>query len=192
MGFSLKGKNNQMTTDDFHKEAGFSLVELMIVVAVVAILSAIAINSFYGIVRRSKASEVFKNLSTIRSGQEAYRAENGIYVAVGPWPIATPPASGVLWEDPAASPAVVENTNFKVIGFAVDGVVRYSYRVTVAVAPSYYTATAKGDLDDDNIDALYILANDPAQANMNNAGDKPFEVYPKIILVAQDATYDDY
>ena len=181
-----------MTSDDLHRTAGFSLVELMIVVALVAVLAAIAINNFYAISRRSKTSEVSTNLGTIRTGQEAYRAENAVYLAAGPWPAAIPPASGILWEDPNASPAVIENTGFKAIGFAVDGVVRYSYQVTIvgaAGAPPYFTATATGDLDDNNLDAVYVVANDPNEARVNAAGETPVSIYPKPIL---DDAADDY
>ena len=177
-----------MTTDDLHKTAGFSLVELMIVVAVIAILATIAINNFYAISRRSKTSEVLTNLGTIRTGQESYRAEYDLYLAVGAWPAVTPPASGVLWE----TVAIQESTGFKSIGFAVDGVVRYRYQVIVAAVagtPPYFTVTANGDLDDDGLDAVYIVANDPNEARANTAGETPPSVYPKVIL---DAATDDY
>ena len=175
-----------MTTDDLRKTAGFSLVELMIVVAVVAVLAAIVINTFYGFSRRSKAAEVSTNLGTIRLGQEAYRAEHSVYVVAGAWPVATPPAMGVLWE----TIAVPENTGFREIGFAADGVVRYSYQVSVAVAtPYYYTATANGDLDANGIDAVYIVSNDPNEVRANVVGETPTSVYPKAIL---DAASDDY
>ena len=175
-----------MIADDFRKTEGFSLIELMIVVAVIAILATIAINNFYAFSRRSKTSEVFTNLGTIRTGQEAYRAEYGLYVAAGAWPAATPPASGMLWE----TVAVPEATGFKSIAFSVDGVVRYSYQVAVAVAtPYYYTATANGDLDANGIDAVYIVSNDPNEVRVNAVGRTPASIYPKPIL---DDASDDY
>ena len=183
-----------MTTDDLRKTAGFTLVELMIVVAVIAVLSAIAINNFYAISRRSKISEVFTNLGIIRTGQESYRAEHAVYIAAGAWPAATPAASGELWEDPAVP--TVENTNFKLIGFAVDGVVRYRYTVTIvdpgAGTPPYYSAIANGDLDDDGLDAEYRVSNDPAEILLNAAGDTADAVYPKAILIEQDSSHDDF
>ena len=177
---------DEMTTDGPGKTAGFSLVEIMIVVSIIAVLVSIATNTFYGIVRRSKASEAFANLGTIRTGQEAYRSEHDVYLAAGPWPAATPPAQGILWE----TLAVQENTGFKSIGVAVDGVVRYSYKVTVAAAtPYYHTTIAAGDLDDDNLDAVYIVSNDPNEARVNAAGETPSSVYPKVIL---DDAGDDF
>ena len=59
--------------------AGFTLLELMIVVAIVGILSAIAIPTFSQYVHRARTSEATTFLGEIRQRQEAYRAEFGQY-----------------------------------------------------------------------------------------------------------------
>jgi len=64
------------------KEGAFTLVELMIVVAVLAILAAIAIPSYLGIQKRAARSEAKSNLQALSITLEGYMAENNNYGAV--------------------------------------------------------------------------------------------------------------
>ena len=54
---------------------GFTLIELMIVVAIIGILAAIAIPNFLNYQCKARQSEAKQSLGTIRTGQEAYWAE---------------------------------------------------------------------------------------------------------------------
>ena len=68
----------------FHKmrdERGFTLIELMIVVAIIGILAAIAIPNFMRYQARARQSEARINLGAIGTNAEAWRAENDTYVA---------------------------------------------------------------------------------------------------------------
>jgi type IV pilus assembly protein PilA len=58
---------------------GFTLIELMIVVAIIGILAAIAIPNFLRFQAKSKQSEAKGNLSGIFTGQTAYFGENNRY-----------------------------------------------------------------------------------------------------------------
>jgi type IV pilus assembly protein PilE len=60
--------------------AGFSLIELMIVVAIIAILAAIAVPIYSTYVTRSKLTEAHNNFSALRVQMEQYFQDNRTYV----------------------------------------------------------------------------------------------------------------
>lgn len=61
-------------------QRGFTLIELMIVVAVVAILAAIAIPAYTAYVTRSKLTEAFSTLSSMSVALQQYDQDNRTYV----------------------------------------------------------------------------------------------------------------
>ena len=72
---------------------GFTLIELMIVVAIIGILAAIAIPNFLRFQLKSKSSEGKVNLAAIRTAEESYLAEFGTYVAATENPTTVPGTS---------------------------------------------------------------------------------------------------
>lgn len=60
-------------------DGGFSLIELMVVVAIVAILAAVAMPAYYNYLMRSRQTAVVGELMSIKAAQEQYYAENGAY-----------------------------------------------------------------------------------------------------------------
>lgn len=60
-------------------QAGFSLVELVIVVAVIAILAAIMIPNFLSQRQRAADSRALEAISTVRKGLAMFSADNGSY-----------------------------------------------------------------------------------------------------------------
>jgi len=64
------------------RESGFTLIELMVALAVIAILAVIALPSFFGESRKAKAfSEVQPLFNDLRVRLEQYLQENGHYPA---------------------------------------------------------------------------------------------------------------
>jgi type IV pilus assembly protein PilE len=78
---------------------GFTIVEVMIVVAIIAILSAIAVPSYTDYVRRGKITEATATLANMRVQMEQYFQDNRTYQAVGGQP--APCAAGSAVPVPA-------------------------------------------------------------------------------------------
>lgn len=61
------------------KQLGFTLIEMMIVVSIIAILAAIALPLYTNYVNRSKQTEAKSTLLSLKLEQEQYRAEFNCY-----------------------------------------------------------------------------------------------------------------
>ncbi|HWL53815.1 MAG TPA: type II secretion system protein [Chthoniobacteraceae bacterium] len=60
------------------KHQGFTLVEIMIVVAIIALLSAIAVPNFLRARERSQATRILEELRTIEGAKDQYALENNV------------------------------------------------------------------------------------------------------------------
>ncbi len=61
------------------RKNGFTLIELMIVVAIIGILASLAIPDFMKMIGKAKQSEAQTNLNAIYTMQISYFADNGTY-----------------------------------------------------------------------------------------------------------------
>jgi type II secretion system protein G len=62
------------------KHHAFTLIELLIVVAIIGILAAIAVPNFLNAQMRAKIARCYADLKALHSGMEMYRLDNNTYV----------------------------------------------------------------------------------------------------------------
>jgi type IV pilus assembly protein PilA len=149
---------------------GFTLIELMIVVAIIGILAAVAIPAFMKYIRRSKTTEASMNVRKMYDSTVAYHnAEhadpNGLILAKQ-FPItqAATPALGAccaqVGQKCAPVPTQWQTPTWMALNFSVDDPHYYSYLATRQVGigsavGDIYQLDSIGDLDCDTVRSLY-------------------------------------
>jgi type IV pilus assembly protein PilA len=145
-----------------NKLKGFTLIELMIVVAIIGILAAIAIPNFIKYQLRSKTAEARTNIGGIKTNQESFRSTEDNYANV----TQLEPTAGsfgttkTVWTElPCAAATTCNRTNttncttFSCVGYKPAGAVYYVYEsphlLAAAGTPPDFCISAAADLDGD-------------------------------------------
>lgn len=128
----MRRQPRETAAPDPRRRRGFSLIEVMVVVAIIGVIASIALPSLQSYVWRARRNEAFLNLNGIYKSQKTYLVENGRYGST--FEEIGFEISGATMVDPTTIQSRFYTYTLQPI--AVDG-----------VPNANYSAVATGDLD---------------------------------------------
>ena len=149
------------------RQQGFTLLELMIVVAIIGLLASIAIPSFMHYIAKARSTEARMHIEKIYNGARVYwmepHAQAGVVGSLPPQlPVskAATPALRCCVISGVGSRCVPEPTQWQdptwvAVQFSMDDPHYYQYEFTASA--TQFTARAIGDLDCDGVTSSYSM-----------------------------------
>ncbi|MEP7051815.1 MAG: prepilin-type N-terminal cleavage/methylation domain-containing protein [Pseudomonadota bacterium] len=157
-------------------QAGFTLIELMAVVVITGVLALAGVSVFRKYIFAAKGGEALSVIQAIRSAEEAYQAENHVYLNVSTgtnwFPRLVPNQNRVAWGDPDGLHP--DGANWAALAPSIKRTVLFSYLVNAGIAgvaipkpegmadpgfalptQNWYLIQATGDTDGDGVFANY-------------------------------------
>lgn len=138
-----------MTYYNVSRKRAFTLVELMIVVAILGILAASGGSLFTHYLSRSKTQEAVISLAKIAEAQISYHARADEFSTLGPTNI--PPSSTKVQVDFFSDPS----WNWQRVGFSISTPIYYGYQSYAS--GTEFVCEAQGDLDGDGDISLFSI-----------------------------------
>ncbi len=141
------------------RQVGFTIIELMIVVAIIGVLAAVAIVAYRRYIVKAHNAEATSVLADVRLKEEAYRATFHQYASIPTWvPAAAPGAEARLFMDPSSTYALSDPEGaWQQLGAAPDGQVYFSYYV-IAGAPGSSSLGIFSDVTLNNANDFWFAA----------------------------------
>ena len=151
------------------REGGFTLIELMVTVALIGILAATAVVSFQLYTLRSKRSEAMVNLGSMRKMQLAYFHEAGGFIMApsSPGLAGYPGRDKQNWPAGGGSFASVPGEGFDSLGWRPEGPTFFDYDTNAVFGANgwAFTAAAYGDTDGDGFLSVFLYVHPDAVGN---------------------------
>ena len=151
-------------------QKGFTLIELMIVVAIIGILALVAVPSFLDAMKKAKKSEALVQLDKIgKRAKEAHTTNSGLYPAENPPLTPTAPCCDRVGGKGKCAVATTDwQTNeWRALDFQMDTEFYFQYDYSPGSGNTSFQALAVGNLDCDADKVTYTMDGSTVEGNVN-------------------------